>query len=66
MLISDNGTVFKAGAKVVQRVIDDPNFKKHFTGLQVDWTFNLERASWWGGFFEQLIRCVKVFMKKTI
>ena len=30
------------------------------------WTFNLEKAPWWGGIFERLVRSVKRCLKKTI
>ena len=30
------------------------------------WRFNLEKASWWGGFFERLVRCVKRCLKKIL
>ena len=30
------------------------------------WTFNLEKAPWWGGVFERLVRSVKRCLKKTI
>ena len=30
------------------------------------WTFNLEKAPWWGGIFERLVRSMKRCLKKTI
>ena len=30
------------------------------------WTFNLEKAPWWGGVFERLVKSVKRCLKKTI
>ena len=32
----------------------------------VRWTFNLEKAPWWGGFFERTLRCVKRCLKKIL
>ena len=36
--------------------------KKHFAELHVEWTFNLEKAPWWGGIFE---RCLKKSVGRT-
>jgi len=33
-------------------------------GLQ--WSFNLERAPWWGGMFERMVRSTKRCLRKSI
>ena len=33
---------------------------------RMKWRINLERAPWWGGFFERLIRSVKRCLKKIL
>lgn len=38
----------------------------YLEGSKIQWTFNVERAPWWGGIFERLIRSVKRCLKKTI
>ena len=43
-----------------------PEVQQHLAGLKVKWIFNLEKAPWWGGFFERLIQSVKRCLKKTI
>ena len=30
-------------------ILNDPEVKKQFAEFHVEWTFNLEKASWWGG-----------------
>ena len=65
-VVSDNGKTFKSAANIVQRVLNDPAVKTHFADLQVKWSFNLERAPWWGGMFERLIRSAKRCLKKTV
>ena len=30
------------------------------------WKFNLERAPWWGGFFERMVGCVKRCLRKVL
>ena len=65
-LISDNGKTFKSAAKVISKILTHHDVKQHFSGLHVTWSFNLERAPWWGGFFERMVKSVKRCLKKTI
>ena len=32
----------------------------------IEWKFNLERAPWWGGFFERMVGCVKRCLRKVL
>jgi hypothetical protein len=34
--------------------------------MRIEWKFNLERAPWWGGFFERMVGCVKQCLRKTL
>ena len=34
--------------------------------MNIQWIFNLEKAPWWGGFFERLVQSVKRCLKKSI
>ena len=52
-MISDNAKTFISVAQ-------------YLTGLKVAWTFNLEKAPLWGGFFERMVQSVKRSLKKTI
>ena len=54
-IVSDNGKTFRGAAKVVTRIMRDPEVQKHLSGTGVSWQFNVERAPWWGGMFEQMI-----------
>ena len=64
--ISDNGKTFKSAAKVIERVVTCPNVQSHLADLGVKWCFNIEKAPWWGGMFERLIRSAKRCLKKMI
>ena len=46
--------------------MNDPGVKQYFANARMKWTFNLEKAPWWGGIFERLVRSVKRCLKKTI
>lgn len=65
-MISDNAKTFKAASRIIQKILSDPEVIQHFDKLQVKWKFNLERAPWWGGIFERMIKSAKRCMKKTI
>ena len=55
-LLSDNGKTFKAAAKVVGSIMDQQDVKQYLSQIGVKWCFNLEKAPWWGGVFERLIK----------
>lgn len=39
---------------------------KYFSQLRVEWQFNLEKAPWWGGIFERMIKSAKRCLKKSV
>lgn len=63
-IISDNGTTFKAASKTLVEVLKHPKVQRQFGNMQIKWTFNIERAPWWGGFFECMIQSMKVCLRK--
>ena len=52
-VISDNAKTFSTAAQYLLK-------------LTVKWSFNLEKAPWWGGFFEQMVQSVKQCLRKSI
>ena len=64
--ISDNGKTFKAASKYLETIFKDGLVQEHLTGLGVTWQFNVERAPWWGGAFERMVRSMKRCLKKFI
>ena len=55
LMISDNGSSFTG--------TDVQNFA---TSNEMEWKFNLEKAPWFGGFFERMIKSVKRCLLKSI
>ena len=51
MMVSDNGKTFVGAPKQIDCL---------------KWQFNLERAPWWGGLLERLIRSVKRCLRKVV
>jgi hypothetical protein len=64
--ISDNGKSFKAAAKYLNAVFKDGLVQAHLTGVGTAWQFNVERAPWWGGAFERMVRSTKRCLRKLI
>ena len=46
--------------------MDSPEVERHFLDLRIQWTFILEKAPWWGGFYERLIQSMKRCLRKAI
>ena len=65
-MVSDNGKTFVAGSKIITKIIEHPAVEQYLSDNCIQWKFNLERALWWGGIFERMIRSVKRCLKKTI
>ena len=40
--------------------------KDYFAGLRIEWCFIVEKAPWWGGFYERLVGSVKRCLKKIV
>ena len=64
--VSDNGKTFKAAAKYIQAVFKDSTVKENLADLGTEWFFNIERAPWWGGAFERMVKSTKRCLRKMI
>ena len=53
VIYSDNGLNFKRASKILST-----------RGIR--WRFNVQRAPWWGGFWERLIRVTKDALRRTL
>ena len=59
VVVSDNAKTFRAAAKEIQDVITHPDVMRYCSDLSFKWHFNLEKAPWWGGLFERMIKSTK-------
>ena len=66
MMISDNAKTFKAASKILRQLLDTPEARRCFSQLGVTWKFNLEKAPWWGGMFERMIKSAKRCLRKSV
>lgn len=65
-MLSDNATTFKAAAKEISRIKRAPEVIQYLNSKRISWEFIAERAPWWGGFWERMVRSIKSCLKKTI
>ena len=66
VLISDNATTFKSASKEVEQICRSKEVQDFLVGRGVTWQYIVERAPWWGGFWERLVRSVKIVLKKIL
>ncbi|KAJ8346528.1 hypothetical protein SKAU_G00279290 [Synaphobranchus kaupii] len=69
VIYSDNARTFKRAdqdLKELWKAIKDPQLLEFFSERGITWRFIAERAAWWGGFWERLVRSVKTCLKKVL
>ena len=65
-LISDNAKTFKAVSNELKRIVRSEEVLRYFATNRVTWKFIVDRAPWWGGFWERMVKTVKQSLKKAI
>lgn len=68
-ILSDNAKTFRRAALELNEVgnlVDDEAVQGFLSQKRIKWKFIVERAPWWGGFWERLIRTVKNTLKVVI
>lgn len=64
---SDNAKTFKVANKELRqcwRVLESDQTQSVLSEKKIQWKFIVEKAPWWGGFYERLIKSVKTPLKK--
>ena len=65
-MLTDNAKTFKSALVDVKKISRSSEVKQYLANRQVDWQFIMERAPWWGGVWERLVRSVKLCLKKSV
>lgn len=52
--------------KKIWKIIHDEGVLQHFRNSKIHWKLIIEKAAWWGGFWERLINPVKNASRKTL
>lgn len=66
VMISDNAKVFQAASSVIKKMVRANEVKEYLLTNQIQWKFIVEKAPWWGGFWERLVGSVKRCLKKVV
>ena len=66
LIVSDNAKTFQATEKALNKLFNHPEIKADLEYERIEWKFNLERAPWWGGFFERMVASVKECLRKVL
>jgi hypothetical protein len=66
LLLSDNAKTFKAACKEIRRLCRAEEVWCYLAEKKISWKFIVEKAPWWGGFWERLVRSIKRPLKKEI
>ena len=65
-LISDNAKTFKTSSKEILKIARSNEVIRFLGERRVTWKFIVEKAPWWGGFWERLVQSVKRSLRKSI
>jgi hypothetical protein len=65
-MISDNAKTFKASDRELRKVCRSTEVQQYLTNNRITWKFIVEKASWWGGFYERMVQSVKRTLRKVI
>lgn len=63
---SDNAKTFKSSSKEIRKIARSPEVWKYLANHQITWNFIVEKAPWWSGYWERLLRSFKSPIKKVI
>ena len=69
IIYSDNAKTYKRSAfeiTYLNALMESPKFVEFLTNNKIKWKNIVERAPWWGGFWERLIRSVKNCLKLSL
>ena len=65
-LTSDNAKTFKSSCKEIRKITRSAEVWRYLVNQRISWHFIIERAPWWGGFWERLVRSIKRPLKKVL
>lgn len=67
VIFSDNARTFRRAALELEgTAFEEQQFQSFLSTHRIRWKFIVERAPWWGGFWERLIRSIKNVLKVVV
>ncbi len=58
--------MFKSTGKYLKKVCKDEELQGYLTARRIDWTFNVAKVPWHGGFFERMVGISKSTLYKVL
>lgn len=65
-ITSDNAKSFKSSCNDVRKIARSEEVCQFLTNKRITWNFIIERAPWWGGYWERLVQSIKRPLKKVL
>lgn len=65
-ITSDNAKTFKLADKELKKLFADDKVQDFVLKKGIKWNFILEKAPWWGGFYERMVQLVKRSLRKIL
>ena len=65
-ITSDNAKTFKAADKDLKELFKHHNVQDFAANKAIQWNFILEKAPWWGGYYERMVKLVKRSLRKVL
>ena len=66
VIISDNGTNFRASEAYLKKYFEHPDVQQFFENRRCMWKFIPPKSPWQGGFYERMIGVVKKCLRKVL
>ena len=66
MIVSDNAKTFKVTERALTKLFGSLKVRAYLENNKLERRFNLEKAPWWGGFFERMVGTVKHCLRKVL
>ncbi len=66
VIVSDKAKTFKSFSKNLTKLFKSEEVQSYLQQKRITWKFNLAKAPWWGGFYERLIKEIKLCLKKCV
>ena len=65
-ITSDNAKTFKKANKDLVQLFHDKRTQDFAANQGIKWNFILEKAPWWGGYYERMVQLVKRSLRKVL
>ncbi|KAL9978596.1 hypothetical protein ACROYT_G016131 [Oculina patagonica] len=65
-ITSDNAKTFRSSSQDIRKITRAEEVWRYLANKQITWNFIVEKAPWWGGFWERLVRSIKKPLKKVL